>query len=72
MGVVIVEGKWQFGGEFEAFHCNLSGLCGLVSIAKAVSDGLKLPLITEHVRWLQHAGLQAVSRILLKLSIPSC
>jgi len=27
MGVVIVEGKGQFWGEFGAFHCNQWGLC---------------------------------------------
>jgi len=26
-GVVIVEGKRQFGGEFGASHCNQWGLC---------------------------------------------
>ena len=27
MGIVIVEGKGQFGGEFGASHCNQRGLC---------------------------------------------
>jgi len=30
MGMVIVEGRGQFGGEFGASHCNQWGLCSII------------------------------------------